>query len=126
MGDDQRKDGKGSSGDGRSAGSTPPFRESRSGASYDPDANWAAERERNGASGGAAGMEGAPSGAGDGGFGPEGDFTGAGGKRAADVLGQVNGDNSGLVKEAQERGPRKADRRFTGGQGVDEPDTNRR
>ena len=126
MRDDQRKDDDGSSEDGRSAGGTPPFRESGSGASYDPDANWAAERGLNGAPGGAAGMEGEPSGAGDGGFGPEGDFTGAGGKRAADVLGQVNGDNSALVKEAQERGPRKADRRFTGGDGVDEPDTNRR
>lgn len=125
MTDDKRNEDEGSSADGPSAGSTPPFRESGSGTSYDPDASWAAERERNGASGGAAGMEGAPSGAGDGGFGPEGDFTGASGKRAADVLGQVNGDNSGLVKEAQERGPRKADRRFTGGEGVDEPDTNR-
>ena len=124
MRDDQRKDDDGSSEDGRSAGGTPPFRESGSGASYDPDANWAAERQRNGASGGTAGMEGAPSGAGDGGFGPEGDFTEPGGKRAADVLGQVGGDNSGLVKEAQDRGPRKADRRFTGGEGVDEPDTN--
>ena len=125
MGDDKPKDDKGSSADGGRAGITPPFRESGSGASYDPDANWAAERGESGAASGAAGMEGAPSGAGDGGFGPEGDFTGAGGKRAADVLGQVNGDNSGLVKEAQERGPRKADRRFTGGEGVDEPDTNR-
>lgn len=125
MRDDQRKDDKGSSADRRSAGGTPPFRESGSGASYDPDANWAAERGQDNASGVAGGMEGAPSGAGDGGFGPEGDFTGAGGKRAADVLGQVNGDNSGLVEEAQERGPRKADRRFTGGEGVDEPDSNR-
>lgn len=110
-----------------SDGSGPaPFDRSGSAGGYDPGGNWAAERARNGASGGTPGMEGAPSGAGDGGFGPEGDFDGAGGEKAADVLGQVNGDNSALVEEAQERGPRKADRRFTGGEGVDEPDANRK
>lgn len=99
-----------------------PFERSGSGAEYTPVGNWAAERERNGPSGGKAGMSGAPSGAGDGGFGPEGDFTATGDSRVADVLGEVNGDNSALVRDAQERGPRKADRRFTGGEGVDEPD----
>jgi hypothetical protein len=99
-----------------------PFRASGSGASYSPDASWAAERDRNGPSGGnAPDIAGAPSGAGDGGFGPEGDFSGAAGQGAADVLGQVHGDNSRLVEEAQERGPRRADREFTGGEGVDAP-----
>lgn len=110
---------------GNSGSSAAPFERSGSAGSYDPGGNWAAERERNGPSGGEAGMEGAPSGAGDGGYGPEGDFAGAGGRKAANILGQVNGDNSALIKEAQERGPRKADRRFTGGEGVDEPDANR-
>lgn len=107
------------------SGSTPPFRESGSGAGYDPDANWGAEREQNELAGGDDSMAGAPSDAGDGGYGPEGDFTGPGAKKAADVLGEVNGDDSALIKEAQERGPRKADRRFTGGEGVDEPDSMR-
>lgn len=124
MRDQQRDHDTSSDPDRKGEGSTAPFRESGSGASYDPDANWAAERGTSDAS--APGMEGAPTGAGDGGFGPEGDFTGAGGERAARVLGQVGGDNSALIKEAQERGPRKADRRFTGGEGVDEPDTSRK
>lgn len=125
MGDSNQKDPRGAESaqgrDGSNGGE--PFRESGSGASYSPDANWGAERARNGSSGGdAPNMAGAPSGAGDGGFGPEGDFSGAAGQGAADVLGQVNGDDSRLVEEAQNRGPRKADRRFTGGEGVDEPD----
>lgn len=122
MRDDQRKNDKNADAERKGAASTPPYRESGSGASYDPDANWGAERARNGASGGAAGMEGAPSGAGDGGFGPEGDFTGPGTEKVSRVLGQVGGDDSALIKEAQERGPRKSGRRFTGGEGVDEPD----
>lgn len=125
MADDNRKgqrDADAARGDDASR-SDEPYRASGSGQGYSPDANWAAERARNGAAGGAApDMAGAPSGAGDGGFGPEGDFSGAGGRKAADVLGQVNGDNSKLVEEAQQRGPRRGDRRFTGGEGVDEPD----
>lgn len=101
-----------------------PFRKSGSGASYTPGGNWAAERGGSGESADAASgsMAGAPSNGGDGGFGPEGDYEGAGGQRAADVLGQVNGDSDPLIKEAQNRGPRKAERRFTGGEGVDAPD----
>lgn len=114
------KGAPGKSGKDGSAGA--PFQRSGSGAEYTPGGNWAAERERNGPSGGKGGMEGAPTGAGDGGFGPEGDFSGPRDDKVANVLGEVNGDNSALVKEAQERGPRKADRRFTGGEGVDEPD----
>lgn len=53
-----------------------PFRRSSSAGDYDPNSNWAAEREldvpiRNGR----AGMQGEATGAGDGGFGPEGGFS---------------------------------------------------
>lgn len=118
-GDDRKTADSGAKGESGSA----PFSRSGSGAAYDPEGNWAAERARNGPSGGSSGIEGAPSGAGDGGFGPEGGFSGAAGQEAADVLGEVNGDDSALVDEAQERGARRADRRFTGGEGADEPDS---
>lgn len=107
---------------GGKSGSTPPFRESGSGADYDPNSNWTAERAQ-GTSAAGETMAGAPSDAGDGGFGPEGDYRARPGSEEADVLGQVNGDDSALIKEAQSRGKRKPDRRFTGGEGVDEPDS---
>lgn len=88
----------------RSDDDTPPFRESESGDSYNPQGNWGAERRRDNPSGGIVpGAEGAPSGAGDGGFGPEGDYAGRGGQPNADVLGQVNGDPNALANEARKR-----------------------
>jgi hypothetical protein len=68
-----------------------PFRQSKSGAEYDPQGNWGAERHRDHPRPGAVpGIEGAPSGAGDGGYGPEGDYGGPAGDPNADVLGHVN------------------------------------
>lgn len=110
----------------RDESSSAPFRRSGSGADYDPNSNWAAERQRDGPSGGIVpGIEGAPSGAGDGGFGPEGDYRGAAGQPNADVLGEVHGDNSELIDEAQELGKPKPDREFIGGSEEDENATRR-
>jgi ADP-ribose pyrophosphatase len=105
------------SSDNRSAsspgsGSSAPFRRSGSGSEYEPEGNWAAERGGN-----------AP--AGDGGFGPEGDYAGRGGAPNADVVGEVNGDESGLIREAQSEGRPRPGRRFAGGSAVDEPDADR-
>ena len=88
-----------------------PFRESESGASYNPQGNWGAERRTDGPKGGAVtGAEGAPSGAGDGGFGPEGDYAGSAGDPNAKVLGQVNGTPDALEAEAHNRDDRTPDR----------------
>ena len=88
-----------------------PFRESGSGAAYNPQGNWGAERRTDGPSGGrVTGAEGAPSGAGDGGFGPEGDYAGAAGAPNADVLGQVNGSPEALEDNAKRRDDRKPER----------------
>lgn len=97
-------------------GSPEPFRESGSGADYDPAASWGAERRTDAPSGGTVnGMQGAPSGAGDGGYGPEGDYVGAAGTPNADVLGQVNGSDQALVDEAQHLGHPRPGRMFVGG-----------
>ena len=101
-------------------GSPEPFRESASGADYDPAASWGAERRLDGPSGGTVpDMQGAPSGAGDGGYGPEGDYAGAAGTPNADVLGEVNGDNQALVDEAQRLGRPRPDREWIGGNAPD-------
>jgi hypothetical protein len=67
-------------------------------------------------------MEGAPSGAGDGGFGPEGGYGGAKAQPDADVIGEVNADESGLAEEAHELGRPRPGRATVGGSAADEPE----
>jgi hypothetical protein len=80
----------------RSKDANEPFRQSESGAEYNPQGNWGAERQRDHPRPGAVpGMEGAPSGAGDGGYGPEGDYGGA------------DGDPNADASESAQKDPRK-------------------
>ncbi|HVX41741.1 MAG TPA: hypothetical protein VHB25_19425 [Gemmatimonadaceae bacterium] len=96
-----------------------PFRESESGADYNPQGNWGAERRLDGPSGGVVrGPEGAASGAGDGGFGPEGDYTESRGRRNAGEA-AANAGPDALIDEAQRLGKPRPGRSTTDGTGDD-------
>ena len=118
MSDEQNRDAN------RSGKQPEPFRESGSGEDYDPNGNWAAERQLDQGSGATVpGMEGAPTGAGDGGFGPEGDYSNPANERARDVRAKVNADRDVLAREAHELGEPKPGRATSGGSAVDGPDS---